>query len=611
MSTVICWRYGPRFRRPGRNSPIVAIHSKREITVLDSRREVDCDVLVIGSGAAGLSAAATAAWHGLKVVMVEKDPVCGGATALSGGWMWVPGNPLSQADGIVEKRDLPRTYLKHELAANYDAAKVEAFLEAGPQMVDFFERETELQFVSGSSIADIHGNSPGAGTGGRSVAPKPYDGRRLGKELLRKARRQNYETSLFGMGIMAGPDLYRFLHATRSFSAFVHVGRRVARHAFDLAVYGRSMQLVNGTALIARLMKSAHNFGVDIWVSSRAVRLLRDDGAVRGAVVNTSSGRATIRTRRGVVLAAGGFAHDVIRRGDYCPRVPSGGEPWALPPESVNGDGVRLGESVGGCFDRSVASAVAWCPVSIVRYHGGRTGLYPHIIDRGKPGIIGVLADGRRFVNEADGYHDYVSAMIKAIPSDREIASWLICDHVFQRRYPFGMSKPFPVPVWPYLRSGYFKRARTIRQLAVICGIDPSGLAQTLAEYNRHARNGQDPAFGRGTTPFNRGSGDPDHKPNPCVAIIEKAPFYAIKVLPGSFGTFAGLKTDVFARVVDAESNPIEGLYAAGGDQVNVMGGHYPSGGINLGPAMTFGFVAGRHLARAQQPRSRVSMARV
>ena len=562
-------------------------------------REVDCDLLVIGSGAAGLSAAVTAAWHGLKVIVVEKDAVCGGATAWSGGWIWAPRNSLSQADGIIEDLELPRTYLRHELGDNYDAAKIEAFLDAAPQMVAFFEKHTELQFVSGTWIADIHGNTPGAGTGGRSVGPKPFDGRRLGKALLRKARRQKYETSLFGMGVMAGPDLYNFMHATRSIAAFIYASRRMTRHAFDLVVHGRGMQLVNGTALVARLMKSADNLGVQIWVSSPAVRLLSDQGAVRGAVVETSDGEVTIRARRGVVLAAGGFPHDVARRRELFPRTPTGKEHWALPPESVSGDGLRLGESVGGQIDRSLASPVAWCPVSIVPYRSGRTGLYPHIIDRGKPGIIGVLADGRRFVNEANGYHDYVSAMVKAVPLDQEVASWLICDHAFQRRYPFGMSKPFPVPVWPYLRSGYLKRGRTVQQLAVACGIDPRGLVETIAEYNHHARNGEDPAFGRGTTPFNRGSGDPDHKPNPCVAPIEKAPFYAIKVLPGSFGTFVGLKTDSFARVLSGDGKPIDGLYAAGCDQASVMGGHYPSGGINLGPAMTFGFVAGRHAAGA------------
>jgi succinate dehydrogenase/fumarate reductase flavoprotein subunit len=221
-------------------------------------------------------------------------------------------------------------------------------------------------------------------------------------------------------------------------------------------------------------------------------------------------------------------------------------------------------------------------------------------VDRGKPGLIAVLADGRRFVNEADGYYDYVAAMVRAVPPGQEVASWLVCDHAFQRRYPFGMSKPFPVPVRPYLRSGYLIRGATLPELAHRCGIDPAGLVHTVEEFNRHARDGEDPAFGRGTTPFNRGSGDPDHSPNPSLAPLEHPPFYAIKVLPGSFGTFAGLRTDPRARVVDRNGEPIQGLYAAGSDQANVMGGHYPSGGINIGPAMTFGYVAGRHAAGAQ-----------
>jgi succinate dehydrogenase/fumarate reductase flavoprotein subunit len=179
--------------------------------------------------------------------------------------------------------------------------------------------------------------------------------------------------------------------------------------------------------------------------------------------------------------------------------------------------------------------------------------------------------------------------MLKSVLPDAEAASWLVCDHAFQRRYPFGMSKPFPVPVSHYVKSGYLARASTLEALAAACGIDPRGLVATVEEYNRDARNGQDPAFGRGSTPFNRASGDPDHRPNPCVAPLEKPPFYAIKVLPGSFGTFAGLKTDALARVLDSAGAPIEGLYAAGCDQASVMGGYYPSGGINLGPAMTFG----------------------
>jgi succinate dehydrogenase/fumarate reductase flavoprotein subunit len=562
-------------------------------------RHVDCDLLVVGAGAGGLSAAVTAAWHGRKVIVVEKEPVCGGATAWSGGWMWVPLNPLSQADGIVEDVEQPRTYLRNVLGGNFDEPRVDALLAAGPHMVAFFENHTSLQFVSGTWIADIQGHVPGAGTGGRSVGPKPLHARRLHKELRRKLRPQLYETSFLGMGIMAGPDLQAFLHATRSAKAFAHASWRVGWHAFDLAVHRRGMRLVNGPALIARLLKSADDLGVELWVSSPATGLLIEDGAVRGAVVATPGGEVTVRSGRGVVLAAGGFPQDVQRRRELFPRTPTGHEHWSLAPRSASGDGITLGESAGGQLDRSLASPVAWCPVSLVPYRSGRVGVYPHIVDRGKPGLIAVLADGRRFVNEADGYHDYVSAMVDAVPPGEEVASWLICDHAFQRRYPFGMSKPFPVPVWPYVSSGYLKRSRTLAGLARRCGIDPTGLRLTVEEFNRYAREGEDPEFGRGSTPFNRGSGDPDHRPNPSLAPIEKPPYYAIKVLPGSFGTFAGLKTDARSRVLNADGEPIPGLYAAGSDQANVMGGHYPSGGINIGPAMTFGYIAGRDAAGA------------
>ena len=363
------------------------------MTAQDSRaRQTECDLLVVGSGAGGLSAATTAAWHGLRVVVVEKDRVCGGATAWSGGWAWVPLNPLAQADGL---------------------------------------------------------------------------------------------------GIMAGPDLQAFLHATRSPKAFAHASWRIGWHVFDLATRRQGMQLVNGPALIARLLKSADDLGVELWVSSPAKRLLIDDGAVQGAVVETSGGEVTIRARCGTVLAAGGFPGDVGRRRELFPRTPTGQEHWTLAPASCSGDGISLGQSAGGQLETRLASPVAWCPVSLVSYRSGRVGVYPHIVDRGKPGLIAVLADGRRFVNEADGYYDFVSAMVRAVPEGQEVASWLICDHAFQRRYPFGMSKPFPVPVWPYLRSGYLKRGRTLDELARTCGIDPTGLKRTIGQFNRHAATGK------------------------------------------------------------------------------------------------------------------------
>jgi succinate dehydrogenase/fumarate reductase flavoprotein subunit len=555
----------------------------------------DCDLLVIGSGAGGLSAAVTAAWHGLKVIVAEKEPVLGGTTAWSGGWMWTPRNPLARRAGIVEDPEAPRAYLRHVLGNNFDEAKVDAFLEAAPRMVAFFEENTAVQFEPGLKIPDTYGNAPGAGTGGRSVIAAPYDARGLGG-LVQRLRKPMRETTFLGMTIQAGPDLAAFMNVTRSPRAFLHVAHRFGRHLVDLALHRRGMQLRNGLALVGRLLRSAADLGIELRTSSPAVRLLQEGGAVCGAVLRGPDGEREVRARRGVVLAAGGFPHDRERRRRV---FPADEQHLTLAVPSATGDGARLGESVGGVVDDTVAAAGAWCPVSLVPFPGGTTGRFPHIIERGKPGIIGVLADGRRFCNEGNGYHDYVDAMLRAVPPGQEVASWLICTRAFQRRYGLGITRPAPLPVEPYIKSGYIKTGRTIAELARNAGIDPAGLERTVAEYNRHAKRGEDPAFGRGATLYNRYQGDQNNRPNPCVAPIERGPFYAVKVVPGSFGTFAGLKADGSARVLDAGGAPIPGLYTAGTDMASVMGGHYPAGGINIGPAMAFGYIAGRHAAGA------------
>lgn len=479
-----------------------------------------CDVLVVGSGAAGLAAAVTAAWHGRRVVLVEKDPVFGGASAWSGGWAWLPRNPLARRAGIEEDIEQPRTYLRHELGERYDAARIDAFLEACPHMVAFFERHTHLRFVDGNGIPDMHGDTPGAAEGGHQLVAAPYDARQLGP-LLPRLRKTLRETSFMGMPIMAGADLAAFLDLTRSLPAFLHVARRFSSHLWHLLRYGRAMHLVNGVALVARLAKSAEALGVRLIESAPARELLLRDGKVVGALVESAEGLLRIEAGA-VVLACGGFPHDPQRRAELAPTLDT---LLPLPPPGCNGDGLRLGESAGGR-----------------------------------------VADDLRFL----------------------------------RRYGLGYVRPAPLPIAAHLRSGYLKRGTSLDQLARSCGIDPSGLAATVAEYNRHAREGRDPEFGRGGTAFNRKQGDPAYPgPNPCVAPIERGPYYAVQVEPGCFGTFAGLKTDAQARVLDGGGQPIPGLYAAGADMASLFAGHYPSGGINLGPALTFGYIAGRHIAGA------------
>ncbi|MBV7396797.1 FAD-dependent oxidoreductase [Mameliella sediminis] len=557
------------------------------------RRE-EVDLLVIGSGAAGLAAAVTAAHGGLRVILAEKSRTIGGTTAWSGGWIWAPCNPVAHRHGIHEDPAEPRRYLAAVLGNDFNAELVDAFLTAAPQMVGFFERNTALQFECGAKIPDTYSHLPGAGMGGRSVIARPYEADDLGQDLplLRKPMR---ETTFCGMTIQAGPDLRAFLTATRSLPSALHVARRLGRHFWDLARHGRGMQVRNGNALVARLLRSALDAGVEIMIRHEATALLSDKNAIAGARLDSPDGPVQIRARKGVVLAAGGYPHDIARRSDSFPR-PESHVSLALP--MATGDGLRLGETAGGRQAQELAAPGAWCPVSLVPFGKDRTGCFPHIIDRGKPGVIGVLSNGQRFCNEGLGYHDYVRDMLEALPAGATAQSWLICDHRFIRRYGLGIVRPAPVPLGGWVRNGYLMRAASPKALARACGIDPEGLCATLDQYNKHAIKGEDPDFHRGTTPYMRLQGDPDQTPNPCVAPILRPPYYAVKVVPGSFGTFAGLQTDGSARVLGAANRPIRGLYAAGADMASVMGGHYPAGGINLGPALTFGFVAGRHAAK-------------
>jgi len=223
----------------------------------------------------------------------------------------------------------------------------------------------------------------------------------------------------------------------------------------------------------------------------------------------------------------------------------------------------------------------------------------PHFIDRAKPGVIAVMRDGTRFANEGNSYHDFVQAMMQAAKPGEEIAAFLICDHRALRRYGLGCVPPFPLGIGRHLASGYLKRGAMLAELAAQCGIDPQGLQATVATFNVSAAEGRDPAFGKGSRAYNRYQGDALHGPNPCVAPIKDGPFYAIKLVIGDLGTYAGIRTDAHARALDASGQPIPGLYAAGNDMASIMGGNYPGAGITLGPALTFGYIAGRHLAGA------------
>ena len=554
-----------------------------------------CDVLVVGTGAGGLSAAVTAASLGLDVLLVEKEGYYGGTTARSGGWLWIPCSPVAQREGVQDSPEAARRYLQHETGNHFDAARVDAFLEAGPKMVDFMERETEVRFVLGPAFADYHPQAPGGSDGGRSICAAPFDARALGPEKDR-LRPPLAEITFMGMMIGTGKELMHFFNVTRSVKSAAVVAGLLARFGRDQIQHGRAMRLTNGNALVGRLAKSVFDRGVPLWTDAPVTALLTEHGRVTGAVVQRDGGPVRVLARRGVVLAAGGFPNDVARRQAMFRHAPTGAEHWSPAPPGNTGDGLRLGEAVGAAVEDRYPNAAAWVPVSLVPRADGTSGPFPHFVDRSKPGVIAVVRTGARFVNESDSYHDFVQAMVAATPEEEHCA-WFLCDHPTLRRYGLGFAKPFPLPLRPYLRSGYLLRGQTLAELAATAGIDPSGLVRTVEGYNGPAARGEDPAFHRGSTAYNRSLGDPAVTPNPCVAPLRTGPFYAVKVVPGDLGTFAGLRGDAHARVLDRAGRPIAGLYAAGNDLASIMGGNYPGGGITLGPAMTFGWIAAHHMA--------------
>jgi succinate dehydrogenase/fumarate reductase flavoprotein subunit len=554
--------------------------------------DMECDVLVAGSGAGGLAAAITARRLGLEVIVAEKEPLFGGTTARSGGWLWIPNHPMQAAIGVTDSLDEASTYLLHEAGEKYDPERVNAFLTEGPRMVDWFQRETVVKFDASATFSDYHPDAPGGKAGGRSIVASAYDGRELGP-LLEKLRPPLPELTVFGVMIGSGVELVHFMRWSKSLASAAFVARRLLGHGLARLVYGRGVRLTNGNALAGRLLKSAMDAGVVLWNHCSVLELTRSNLRIEGAVVEREGKSIHIKTRKGVVLACGGFPHDPERRKRLFPHAVHHSP---APPGNV-GDGLRLAHRAGARVDETLPNAAAWVPVSQVPRDDGSVGLFPHFIDRAKPGVIAVTRKGRRFVNEGNSYHDFVQALLKEVPGDREISAWLITDHRAIRAYGLGFVKPRPLPLAPHLKSGYLLKGDSVEELAKKMGVEKEPFLKTLREYNTNAASGLDPAFNKGGTAYNRFYGDAEIQPNPCVAPIVAAPFYAVKVVIGDLGTYAGIVTNGNAQVLDENKRPIPGLYAAGNDALSIMGGNYPGPGITLGPAMTFGWIAGRHLA--------------
>lgn len=552
----------------------------------------DHDVIVIGAGAGGMTAACVAAAEGLATLLIEKADRVGGTTSVSGGMVWVPANAKMRAAGLADSLEQARLYLSHTVPGDFNRELRETFLTRSPEAIEYLETRTALAFKPVTFYPDYYPDLPGATLGGRVLEPVPFDGRELGHHfgLLRPPLP---EFTMFGGMMVDRADIPHFRKAWRSLSSALRVARVVARHARDRLSFERGAYLVLGNALAARLLKSVVTLGVKLRTSTQVASLAMEGRRVAGV---TLADGTQLRARRGVVLAAGGFSNDAELRARYLPAETGPSSAACL---TDSGDGLRFGLAAGGRMVEENTNNAYWAPVSRFRRADGTPAVYPHsVTDRGKPGFIAVDRRGQRFTNEAVSYHEFVQAMFRA----HAIPAYLICDRVGMWKYGLGAVKPFTVSLGAHTASGYLARASSLGALAKALGIDPGALEATVMRYNEDARTGVDKAFRKGSDVYGKYLGDADHAPNPCVGPIEQGPFYAVALYPGDLGTSAGLRVNVNAQVLDAAGAPIAGLYACGNDMSSIMNGGYPGPGITLGPALTFGYVAGRHLARAESP---------
>jgi succinate dehydrogenase/fumarate reductase flavoprotein subunit len=398
---------------------------------------------------------------------------------------------------------------------------------------------------------------------------------------------------IFGGLSVAREDIGHLQALGRSPRSMLYVLRLLLAHGIQrLGGVHRGARTTMGNAMVARFLAAVKAQRTPIWCNSALTEIKMQAGRVTGAIIATPEGAVEIVATRGVVLATGGFSHDLRRQAQIYAHVEAGRSHIALPPKEVAGDGLTLALRVGGKVRGNVSEPAAWTAVS-ERRQGSKVWQVPHFGDKAKPGIIAVLPNGRRFANEASNYHDFCRALIDSGASE----AWLIADHRALRRYGLGRVGPFPAPLGSHLRCGYLAKGRSLKDLAQVTGIDARTFAQTVERFNAMAKRGLDEDFQRGGSAFDRAAGDPEQQPNPNMAPLVKAPFYAIRIVPGNLSTFLGLDADENGAVLNVQGKAIPGLHALGADAEAVTGGSYPAAGITLGPAITFAWLAARAMA--------------
>lgn len=552
------------------------------------------DLVVLGSGAGGLAAALTARLAGLDCIVLEHRADIGGTSARSSGTVWVPDNHYMRAAGFTDDRAKAASYLGSLVGERGESAMWRTFLDRAPDMLTELDEKAGISFRPYMAAPDYRQDHPGAASGGRPLEPLPFDGRTLGADFARLASPLP-ELMLFGGMMITRGEAAQLLKADRSASAFLLGARLVGRYLLDRLAHKRGTRLVLGNALVARLLKALLDRGVPVLTGVQSGRLVDDGGRISGVEASIGGRTVLFEARRGVVLAGGGYPGSAEWRRRELPAPVAEHSP-ASP--GADGSTIALALAAGAALGPSGIDNAFWFPSSVAKRPDGSTAVYPHIVlDRSKPGLIAVNAAGRRFIDEAVSYHEFVRGMYRANAETPAIPAWLICDRAFIRRYGLGLIRPRTPSLARFVAEGYVKEAGTVGQLAERIGVPAADLEATVARFNGFAKTGVDEDFAKGSNIYDRSNGDPAVKPNPCIGPIDNAPFYAVPVWPTPLGTSRGLLADVHARVCRAPGEPIPGLYVAGNDMQSAFGGEYPGAGAQLGQAMTFGWIAARHAA--------------